>query len=145
MKKNILIGIFSPMFFFLIVNIMRYTILAGEHSEEFAVLHNLMIIFLPAVPGVALMFLLIRSSMREYFESLSICFWISFIVMIVYMFSGIELKIYTTITGYEELGLGDGLITVVTMGYYLISCFVGSVVAGVATYIKKRKTIQIME
>ena len=140
MKKNILIGIFSPLFYFLIVNIMRYTILAGEYNEKFALLHNLIIMGLPAVPGVALMFLLIRNSMKEYFKSLSICFWISFVVMIIYMFSGIELVIYTAITGYEEMSLGDGLITAVTMEFYLVSCLVGAIVAGVATFVKKRKT-----
>ncbi len=145
MKKNILIGIFSPLFYFLVVNIMRYTILAGEYNEEFALLHNLMIMVLPAVPGVTLIFLLIRNSMKEYFKSLSICFWISFVVMIVYMFSGIELMIHTAITGYEELSLGDGFLTAITMEFYLVSCLVGSIVAGIATFVKKRKTKKNLE
>ena len=143
MKKNILIGIFSPLFYFLVNNIMRFTIFAGEYSEQYALFHNILNILLPALPGISLMFLLIRSSMWEYFESLSICFSISFVVMIVYMFSGIELKIYTSITGYEELSLGDGLMTVITMQYYLASCLVGAIVAGIATYVKKRKTTRI--
>ena len=145
MKKNILIGIFSPLFYFLIDNIIRFTILAGEYNEQYALLHNILIMLLPALPGISLIFLLIRNSMKEYFESLSICFMISFIVMIVYMFSGIELKIYTAITRYEELSLGDGLITVITMVSYLVSCLVGTIVAGIITHVKKRKTTRIIE
>ena len=145
MKKNIFIGIFSPLFYFLIVNIIRFTILAGEYNEQYALLHNILIRLLPALPGISLIFLLIRNSMKEYLESLSICFMISFIVMIVYMFSGIELKIYTAITGYEELSLGDGLITVITMVSYLVSCLVGAIVAGIITHVKKRKTTRIIE
>ena len=145
MKKNIFIGIFSPLFYFLIVNIIRFTILAGESNEQYALLHNILILLLPALPGTLLIFLLIRKSTKEYFESLSICFMISFVVMIVYMFSGIELKIYTAITGYEELSLGDGLITVITMVSYLVSCLVGTTVAGIITYVKKRKTTRIIE
>lgn len=145
MKKNILSGIFSPLFYFLVVNLMRYTILAGEYKEETALLHNLMIMVMSAMPGVALMFLLIRNSMKEYFKSLSICFCISLVVMIVYMFSGIELMIYTAITGYEEMSLGDGIVMAVTMGFYLVSCLVGSIVAGVVTLIKKRKIKKNLE
>ncbi len=145
MKKNILIGIFSPLFYFLIVNIMRFTILAGEYNEQYAFIHNILILLLPALPGISLIFLLIRNSMNEYFESLSICFLISFAVMIVYMFSGIELKIYTAITGYEEFSLGDGFITVITMVSYLVSCLVGTIVAGIVTYVKKRKKTRIIE
>lgn len=126
-------------------NIIRFTIFAGEYSEQHAVFHNILIILLPALPGISLVFLLIRNSIREYFESLSICFIISFVVMIVYMFSGVELKIYTAITGYEELSMGDGLITVITMQYYLVSCLVGAIVAGVATFVKKIRTKKNLE
>lgn len=145
MKKNILIGILTPLFYFLIVNIMRYTILAGEYNEEYALLHNILIIILPALPGIFLMFLMIRNSMKEYFNSLSICFGISFVVMVIYMLSGIEFTIYTKITGYEEMGLGDGLLSVVTMGYYLVFCLAGNIVAGTITYVKKRKTTRTLE
>lgn len=138
MKKNILIGIFSPLFYFLMNNIIRFTIFAGEYNEQYALLDSILTIFLPSLPGISLMFLLVRSSMKEYFKSLGICFWISFAVIIIYMFSGIELTIYTAITGQEELSLGDGLLTVMTMQYYLVSCLVGTIVAGVATYVKKK-------
>ena len=58
--KNILIGIFSPLFYFLVNNIMRYTILAGEYNEQYALLHNILIMLLPTLPGISLIFLLIR-------------------------------------------------------------------------------------
>ena len=61
------------------------------------------------------------------------------------MFSGIELMIHTAITGYEELSLGDGFLTAVTMEFYLVSCLVGAIVAGVATFVKKRKTKKNLE
>ena len=34
MKKNVLIGTFSPLVYFLVCNIMRYTILAGEYNDK---------------------------------------------------------------------------------------------------------------
>lgn len=145
MKKNILIGVFSPLFYFLVCHIMRYTILAGEYSEELELLYSMLIIILPALPGISHMFLLIRNSMKEYFQSLCLCFLISFVVMIIYLISGIDLMIYTAITGYEELSLGDGFLMVITMWYYLGSCLIGAVVAGITTYIKKRKSVRILE
>ena len=45
MKKNILIGIFSPLVNFLVCNILNYVILAGEYSEEYALFHNMLIDF----------------------------------------------------------------------------------------------------
>ena len=68
MNKNILIGIFSPLFYFLVNNIMRYTILAVEYNDKYALFHNMLIITLPALPGISLVFLLIRSSLKEYFK-----------------------------------------------------------------------------
>ncbi len=145
MKKNILIGIFSPLVNFLVCNILNYVILAGEYDEEYALFHNMLIIILPALPGISLIFLLIRSSMKEYFKSLSVCFGISFAVMIIYMFLGIDTMIHTAITGYEELSLGDGFLMAITLLSYLASCLFGTIVAGIVTYVKKRKTTRIIE
>ena len=145
MKKNILIGIFSPLFYFLVCNILNYVILAGEYNEEYALFHNMLIIILPALPGISLIFLLIRSSMKEYFKSLSVCFWISFAVMITYMFLGIDTMIHTAITSYEELSLGDGFLMAITMLSYFASCLAGALAAGIVTYLKKRKTTRIIE
>lgn len=145
MKKNILIGIFSPLFYFLVGNIMRYTIFVGEYREEYALLNNILIRILPALPGIPLMFLLIRNSIKEYFKALSTCFCISFVVMTIYIISGIDLMIHTAITGYEEFSLGDGLMRVLTFQYYLAACLLGAIVAGVTTYVKKRKSARILE
>lgn len=142
MNKNILIGIFSPLFYFLVNNIMRYTILAVEYNDKYALFHNMLIITLPALPGISLVFLLIRSSLKEYFKSLNICFWVSFAVIIIYIHSRIDLIIYTAITGYEELSLGDGLLTAITLMSYIGFCLGGAIVAGIATYVKQRKLSQ---
>lgn len=36
-KKDILVGVFSPLFYCIVVNIMLYTILAGEYNEKYAI------------------------------------------------------------------------------------------------------------
>ncbi len=141
MKKNVLIGIFLPLFYFLINNIIRYAILSGEYNEEYALLHYALIIALPALPGISLIFLLIRNSIKEYFRSLNVCFWISFAVIILYLISGIELMIHTKITGYKEIGLGDSVLSVITMEFYLASCLIGAIIAGVITFFKRKKSI----
>lgn len=141
MKKNVLIGIFLPLFYFLVNNIIRYVILSGEYNEEYALLHNTLIIILPALPGISLIFLLIRKSMKEYFSSLNICFWTSFAVIIIYLISGIEIMIHRKITGYEEVSLGDSFISAITMESYLVSCLIGAIIAGVITFFKRKKPI----
>ena len=141
MKKNILIGIFLPLFYYLVVNIMLYTILADEYNEKYAMLNNILIMILPALPGIALIFLLIRKSFKEYFKSIGVCFLTSLIIILVYNFLSIDLMIHTKVTGYEEFSMGDGLIFAVTSISYLSSCLIGSVIAGVITFVKKRKSI----
>lgn len=143
MKKNIFIGIFSPLFYHLVVNLMLYTILADEYSERYAFLNNALILMLPALPGIALIFLLIRNSLKEYFKSLVICFLLSFMVMVIYNISGINLMIWTKVTGYEEFSLGEGFIFDITIMSYLSSCLVGSMVACVITFIRQRITTSI--
>lgn len=145
MKKNVLIGIFSPLFYHLAVNIMHYTIFAYEYSEKYAILYNVLFYTLPALPGIALIFLLIRNSLEEFFESLGTCFLISLIVFLLYHFSGVDSMIHTKVVGYEEFSLGDGLLYVITMICYLSSCLVGSIIAGVATYVRKRKKARIIQ
>ncbi|MBE6564530.1 MAG: hypothetical protein E7655_04590 [Ruminococcaceae bacterium] len=139
MKKNIFIGIFSPLLYFLINNLLRYTVLASEYNEKYAMLVNALLVLLPALPGVALIFLLRRCSVKDFYKSLGISFWVSVVVFVGYILLGIDPWIYNKVTGFEELGLGDGFITALTMIAYLISCVVGSVAAGILTFSYERK------
>lgn len=137
MKKNIFIGIFSPLFYYLVFNIILYTILAEEYNEKYALLHSVLIIILPALPGVALIFLLIWDSLKAFFKSLAICFSTSLPVMFVY--HRMDLMIYTKVTGYEEFSLGEEFILGITCMTYLFSCLIGSVIACIITCIRQRK------
>ena len=143
MKKNILIGIFTPLFFFLVENIMLYTIVTNEYSEKYVGFHMMLLLILPALPGIALIFLLIRNSFKEYFKSLGICFIISSAIFLAYMGLKIDLMIYTKVTGYEEFGMGEGLFLAVALLSYFVSCFVGTLISGVITFVKKRAKIKV--
>ncbi len=141
MKKNILIGIISPLFLFFALNVIRYII----YTDAFSGLgwfDDILFYLLPALPGISLMFLLVRNSMKEYFKSLSVCFLISFAVTILYIFLGIDQIISMAITGYEDLGLGDGLLMVIIFHFYAVSCLAGTIVAGIVTFVKKRIAVR---
>ena len=69
-SKSIYIGIFSLLFYYLVMHLM----LLWEYNEKYSFIQNAMLYVLPALPGVALAILLIRNSVREFFESLGICF-----------------------------------------------------------------------
>ena len=51
----------------------------------------------------------------------------------IYAFSGIDSMIYSKIMGYEEASLGEGILFVGTFFVYIISCAIGSVIAGIRT------------
>ena len=142
MKKNILIGIFSPLFFFLVENIMLYTIVTNEYSEKYVAFHMTLLLLLPALPGIALIFLLIRNSIKEYFKSLGVCFIISSVIYLTYMGLQIDLMIYTKVTGYEKFSMGEGLFREVILLSYFVSSFVGSLFSGVITFIKKQANLK---
>ena len=89
MKKNILSGIFSPLFYFLVVNLMRYTILAGEYKEETALLHNLMIMVMSASSPTSLAE---TGSSYEYVKTQALSAVIGLIAMLV--ISKIDYRIY---------------------------------------------------
>ena len=133
MKKNILIGLFVPLFYYFVFNVMIYT----DYNEKYDWLQNAFIQIAPALPGVSLIFLLIRDSLKEFFKSLGICFTTSFLVD--FVCHRISLMIYTKITGYTDFCSGEELIFGITTVTYLASCLIGSVIACVITCIRQRK------
>lgn len=140
MKKisSVFIGVCSPLFYYFVVHFMLYCPWF-EYNEKYAIIQNAMLFVLPALPGVAIAFLLVRNTLKEFFKSLGICFLISIFIIFIYNFIGIDLMIYTLITGYEEFSLGEGLLFAVTSISYIISCFVGTVVSGVITLRRQKR------
>ena len=136
MKKSIiLIGIFSPLYYFIVSNMMLYM----EYSEKYAFIQNLMLFILPALPGVIIAFGLVRNSLKEYFISLGSCFLFSVIIFVLYEFSSIDLMIHKFITGYGEFSKGAGLLFVITFLSYILSCFIGALFSGIISLIKQNK------
>ena len=133
MKKLsiILIGILSPLYYHLIFNLM----LCMEYNERYASFQNIMLFILPALPGVVMAFALVRKSMKNYFMSLGTCFLISAAVFALYYFLNIDLIVYKTITGYDELSNGEGLLFAVTFFSYAVSCFAGALISGVVSLV----------
>ena len=142
MKKNVLIGFFSPLLYFLVISILQNKILGYAYSEKYAILHSALIVILPILPGIALAFLLVRNSLREYIKSLFVCFIISLVLFLLYAFAAFNLFIYLNAAGQMNLSLDDGVLYLVVTIYYLCSCLVGSFVAGVLTVAMKRKNVK---
>lgn len=140
MKKisSVFIGVCSPLFYYFVVHFMLYCPWF-EYNEKYAIIQNAMLFVLPALPGVAIAFLLVRNTLKEFFKSLGICFLISIFIIFIYNFIGIDLMIYTLITGYEEFSLGEGFLFAVTSISYIISCFVGTVVSGAITLRRQKR------
>ena len=63
-KLNIFLGIAAPLYFFLVSNLM----LCMEYSEKYSYIQNSLLISLPTLPGVMLAFMLIRNSLRNFFN-----------------------------------------------------------------------------
>ena len=133
--KNILIGICSLLFCYLVTHLM----FLWEYNESYAIIQNAMLFVLPALPGVALAILLIRNSLREFFKSWSICFLSSICLFLIWNILRIDLMIYTSLTGFEEFSLGEGLLMAVMSLSYTVSCTVGCIIAGVVSFYKQRK------
>ena len=110
-KLNIFLGIAAPLYFFLVSNLM----LCMKYSEKYSYIQNFLLISLPALPGVMLAFMLIRNSLKEFFQSFGIFFFTS-----VFVFIGIVL-LHKAITGYEELSLGGGILLATMYISYIIS------------------------
>jgi hypothetical protein len=134
--KNILIGILSLLFYYFVSHLM----LLWEYNEKYSFIQNAMLYVLPALPGAALAILLIRNSVREFFKSWGICFLTSVCLGLLWIILRVDLMIYTSLTGFEEFALGEGLLMTVMFFSYIISCTVGCIIAGVLSFYKQKKT-----
>ncbi len=134
--KAVLIGIISLLFYYFLSHLM----FLWEYNENYAIIQNAMLWVLPALPGVALAILLIRNSMREFFKSWGICFLSSICLLFIWNILRIDMMIYTRLTGFEEFGLGEGLLIAVMSLSYIISCTVGCIIAGVVSFYKQKMT-----
>ncbi|MBQ2942217.1 MAG: hypothetical protein IJD97_08275 [Clostridia bacterium] len=132
MKKNIFIGILSPLFYFL----STYLMLLWEYNESFAIIQDVMLIALPALPGVALAIFLIRNSLMEFLKSLGICF----ISSICFTFI-LTLLPFTGLLETEKIGLGEGFLIAITSTLYIISCTIGCVIAAILSFVKQKRMI----
>ena len=138
-SKSIYIGIFSLLFYYLVMHLM----LLWEYNEKYSFIQNAMLYVLPALPGVALAFLLIRNSVREFFKSWGVCFLSSVCLGFLWISLRVDLMIYTSLTGFEEFSLGEGLLIAIMSMSYIISCTIGCIVAAILSFVKqKRKTLQ---
>ena len=138
-SKSIYIGIFSLLFYYLVVHLM----LLWEYNEKYSFIQNSMLYVLPALPGVAHAILLIRNSVREFFKSWGICFLTSVCLGFLWIILRVDLMIYTSLTGFEEFSLGEGLLIAIMSMSYIISCTIGCIVAAILSFVKqKRKTLQ---
>ena len=133
--KSILIGIFSLLFYYFVSHLM----FLWEYNEKYAVIQNAMLYILPALPGVALAILLIRNSLREFFKSWAICFISSVCLFLIWNILRVDLMIYTSLTGFEEFSLGEGLLMAVMSFSYIISCTVGCIIAAAVSFYKQKK------
>lgn len=142
MKKHfgILGGIFVPLYYYLVKAIFLYLPIL-QYSEKCGLLQNMMIFILPSLSGVGVAIFMIRNSMGEFFKSLGICFFVSVLIISLYEFSGISLKIYSWVTGYSEFSLGEGFLMAIISMCYIVSCFIGVIIAGgVSLYKQVRDT-----
>ncbi len=130
-KLNILIGIAAPLYCFLVSTLMLCT----EYSEKYSDIQNFLLIALPALPGMMLAFILIRNSLKEFFQSFGTCFLTS-----VFGFIGIAL-LHRAITGSDELPLGDGILLATMLISYITSCIAGTVISGIISLIRQKKII----
>ena len=141
MKKisPIVLGVCAPLFHRLIFNIMLHI----EYNENFSAIQNAMIFILPALPGVALGFLLIRNKIKEYLKSFGICFLTSIAITWLYDTIGVDMIIFKHMTGYDEIYYGEALMFLFTYLPYLISCFIGIVVAGIITIFRQKNKVSM--
>lgn len=127
--SEILTGIFCPLFYYLVSNVMVYVFLYSEYTERYAAIEYILLIVLPALPGIALASLLVRDSLKEFFKSLGICFLASVITVLVFNSIDVDLMIYRAVTGYDAFRLEEGLLFTIASRSYIIACLAGTVIS----------------
>ena len=135
-SKSTYIGVFSLLFYYLVMHLM----LLWEYNEKYSFIQNAMLYVLPALPGVTLAFLLIRNSVREFFKSWGVCFLSSVCLGFLWISLRVDLMIYTSLTGFEEFALGEGLLMAVMSISYTVSCIIGCVIAGVLSFYRQKRS-----
>ncbi len=137
MKKSkiILTGILSLVFYYFVSHLM----LIWEYSEKYSIIQNAMLYVLPAAPGVALAISLIRNSLREFLKSWGICFLSSVCLFFIWNILRVDMMIHTSLTGFEEFSLGEGVLMAVMSFSYIISCTVGCIMAAAVSFYKQKK------
>ena len=132
--KNILIGTCSLLFYCLVKHLM----VLWEYNESYAIIQNGMLFVLPALPGVALAILLIRNSLKDFLKSWGICALSSVCLFFIWNSLGVDLLIYTSLTGFKEFSLGEGLLIAIMSMSYIISCTIGCIVAAIVSFYKQK-------
>lgn len=144
MKKSVVLaGIFAPLYYELVFNLMMYMAMYTEYNERYAFIQNLMIYILPALPGIAVAVALVKNSLKDYFKSLGICFLSSTIVFVIYGALNIDLSIFKAITGYDEFSKAGGLLFVIMFLSYTVSYAVGVFVSGIISLCRQIKSRKI--
>ena len=128
-SKMILVGIFTMLFYFVSFYLNVYLL----YKSSSTILGLFACYLLPALPGILLAFLLVRKNKSEFYLGLGISILSSLFTFLIYAFSGIDSMIYSKVMGYEEASLGEGILFVGTFFVYIISCIIGSAVAGIRT------------
>lgn len=140
-KKEILTACFSLAFYCFVMHLM----LLWEYSEKYETAQSVLLLILPALPGVALAVLLIRNSLKEFLKSWAICLVASACVCLIWIVFRIDLMIYTFLTGFDEIGLGESILSLVMFFSYMLSCTVGCIVAAVVSFCKQKTKLIINE
>ena len=133
--KAVLIGILSLLFYYFVSHLM----FLSQYNENYATIQNAMFFVLPALPGIALAILLIRNSLREFLKAWGISILSSVCLFFIWNSLRIDL-LNTSLTGFEEFSLGEGLLVVVMSLSYIMSCTVGCIIAGAISFYIQKKT-----
>ena len=120
--KNILIGICSLLFYYLVTHLM----FLWEYNESYAIIQNGMLFVLPALPGVALAIFFIRNSLKEFLKSWGVCILSSVCLFFIWNSLRIDLLIYTSLTGFVDFllqGFWNFVVVVITLVIaYILFC-----------------------
>jgi len=134
-KKEILTACFSLVFYCFVMHLM----LLWEYSYKYSVLQSVLHVLLPALPGCALAFLLMRNSLKEFLKSWAVCFLVSAGLCLIWTVLKVDFMIYTFLTGFGEIGIGNGVLMAIMFLVYLLSCTAGCIIAAVISFYRQKK------
>lgn len=137
--KSAFTGIFSLVFYYFTSHLM----LLWEYHERYSVIQTVLLYALPALPGIVSAVLLIRHSLREFFKAWGICFLSAACLFFIWNALRVDLLIYKSLTGFEEFGLGEGLLLTTMSFSYIVSCTIGCIIAAIASYCRQKRTCSL--